>query len=328
MELEVPLRMNAIKQRIATLEGYLPPLTAKEDLDEFWASMLRDFADKPLNAKVEYEETPLALADTFAVTYEGFDDTPIHGWFMRPKHLEGRQVPCVVIFHGYTGSKGYPEQHAQWLMMGYCVFAVDTRGQGGETGNRLNSEFGMSPGWVSQNILDKRNSYYAAVAIDCMKAVDWVSTRGEVDDRHIFLEGNSQGGGLVLLTAALSDKPALAVAAVPNMCHMDFGILNSSSSLSELARFCTNNPDKLETVLDTLSYFDNMNLADRIKIPVLVSVGLKDTCCMPETVYAAYNRIGGEKRICPYSFMGHAQIAYHNRLGMAFMEKHRLGASS
>lgn len=319
--------MNTVKQRIATLEAYLPPLTAHEDIHEFWEDMLQQFAHKPLNAKIVYEQTPLTLADAYAVTYEGFDDTPIHGWFMRPKHIEGGKAPCVVIFHGYSGSKGYPEHHAQWLLMGYCVFAVDVRGQGGETGNRLAADFGMISGWVSQGILDKRNSYYAAIAIDSLKAVEWVSGREEVDIGHIYLEGTSQGGGLVLLTAALSDIPALVVANVPNLCHMDYGILHSNSSLSELARFVTLFPDKLDAVLETISYFDIMNLAERIRVPVMISVGLKDTVCMPETIYAAYNRLKGAKEIHPYPFMGHAQIGYHNRLGMEFMERYRRSGS-
>ena len=315
--------MDAIKQRIAALETYYPPLTAKGDLELFWEETLREFADKPLHATTVREHTPLALADVYKVMYEGYDDTPIHGWYMLPKPAAGTRVPCVITFHGYHGGKGFPEQYSQWLLMGYGVFAIDIRGQGGETGNKLVSEFGMASGWISQGILDKRSSYYLAIVIDCLKAVDWISGRDEIDPAHIYLEGSSQGGGLVLLTAALSDKPALAVANVPNMCHIDFGMLNSTGSLTELSKLSTVFPDRLEAIMDTVSYFDVMNLAEKIRIPVLISVGLKDTICMPETVYAAYNRINSRKEIHPYPFMGHTNIGYHNRLAMRFMESYR-----
>ncbi|WP_409340876.1 acetylxylan esterase [Paenibacillus sp. MBLB4367] len=318
--------MNAIEQRIATLKAYMPLLTAKDDLERFWVETLAEFADKPLRETVVREATPLAQADVYAVTYEGFDDTPIHGWYILPKSAEGSRVPCVVTFHGYHGGKGYPEQYSQWLLMGYGVFAIDIRGQGGETGNRLASEFGMTSGWVSQGILDKRNGYYMATTIDCLKAVEWVSKQERIDPAHIYVTGSSQGGGLALLTAALSDKPALVVANVPNLCHMDFGMLNSTGSLTELSKFTTTFPDRLAEVLDTVSYFDVMNMAERIRIPVMISVGLKDTICMPETVYAAYNRMTCQKEIHPYPFMGHTNIGYHNRLAMRFMEQYQARA--
>lgn len=318
--------MNAIQQRIAELETYLPPLTAPEDLHDFWDSMRHEFSGKPLHEEITYEQTLLQLADTYAVTFEGFDDTRIHAWFICPKYSKGNKMPCVVHFHGYHGGKGYPEDYAQWILMGYCVFAVDVRGQGGETGNHLASQYGMISGWVSQGITDKWNSYYAAITMDSLKAVEWVSQRKEVDPEHIYLEGTSQGGGLVLLTAALSDKPALAVANVPNMCHMDYGMLYVDGSLTEIANFATLFPDKQRDVLEVVSYFDVMNLADRIQIPTLISVGLQDSVCMPETVYAAYNRMNrNKKEIHPYPFMDHTQIGYHNRIGMEFMENYRNG---
>src|SRR5699024_2477103 len=120
------------------------------------------------------------------------------------------------------------------------------------------------------------------------------------------------------------DKPALAVANVPNMCHMDYGMLYASGSINEIAGYAALFPDKQQDVLETVRYFDVMNVADRIQIPVLISFGLQDSICMPEMIYAVYNRMNrNQKEIHPYPFMGHAQIGYHNRLGMEFMEEYR-----
>ncbi|PYI53909.1 acetylxylan esterase [Paenibacillus flagellatus] len=317
--------MNAIQNRLAVLESYRPELTARSDLDTFWNETLRQFASKPLNDTKTLTEPLFPGMDVYDVRYEGFDDTPIAGWFLVPALERGRKVPCIVTFHGYTGGRGYPERYAQWVLMGYAVLALDVRGQRGDTGNRLASPHGMAKGWISQGIMDKYNCYYRAVAIDAVKAVEWASRQDEVDGSRIVVEGSSQGGGLALLAAALSDKPALAVANVPNMCHMDFGVLNSTGSLTELAAFVNEFPDRLDAVLDTLSYFDIMNLAERIRIPVIVSVGLKDTVCMPETVYAAYNRLTCEKEIHAYPFMGHEHIGYHNRKTIEFV-KRKLGS--
>ncbi|WP_084770703.1 acetylxylan esterase [Paenibacillus barengoltzii] len=54
-----------------------------------------------------------------------------------------------------------------------------------------------------------------------------------------------------------------------------------------MAEFVARNPGSLEQVLTTLSYFDNLNLAEKINIPVLYSAGFKDLICWPETIAAA-----------------------------------------
>ncbi|WP_240353172.1 acetylxylan esterase [Cohnella algarum] len=312
---------NAIQRRIDELMQADPPSTARADLNEFWERTLAEFGPKPLNGQREKRDSPLKFVDAYRVTYEGYDETLIHGWYLLPKFAPQRNLPCVVVFHGYSGGSGFPEDYSQWLLMGLAVFSVDVRGQGGETGNLLPQTYGMTKGWITQGITNKENCYYRALAIDSLKAIDWASEQPEIDRSRIAVAGTSQGGGLVLIASALSDKPAVAIANIPNMCQMDFGLLNSTGSLTEAADFVARFPDKLEQVLDTLSYFDMVNLAGRIRIPVMVSVGLKDTVCMPETIFAAYNRIPSRKEIRVYPFTGHAVVPGHNRLMLEFIRK-------
>ncbi|UUZ89726.1 acetylxylan esterase [Paenibacillus sp. P25] len=316
---------NAIEKRIQELEQYSPPLTAKPDLHSFWEHTLTAAGSKPLNAVREEAPTPMPWVTAYKVSYEGYDDTPIRGWYLLPKFGPENNLPCVVLYHGYTESSGFPEKYGQWSLAGFAVFAVDIRGQGGETGNHLPQTFGMAKGWITQGITDKESRYYRAITVDAVKALDWVRSQPEIDPSRIAAAGSDQGGGLALMTAALSDVPALAVANIPNMCHMDFGILSSTGSLTEAAQFAARFPGLLEQVLDTLSYFDVLNLADRIRIPVMVSAGLKDTVCMPETVFAAYNRIAGPKLIHTYPFTGHEVVAYQNRRMLEFVRERLSG---
>jgi cephalosporin-C deacetylase len=54
-----------------------------------------------------------------------------------------------------------------------------------------------------------------------------------------------------------------------------------------------------------LSYFDIVNLADRITCPTHVTVGLMDEICPPSTVFAAYNYIAAEKELFVSPFGQH-----------------------
>lgn len=316
--------MNAIEKRIEELYRYNPDLQRPDDLDAFWSRTLSEAGKREAVGVRVPVDTPFPSVKVYHVTYEGYDDTPLKGWFIVPTFAPERPLPCAVLYHGYSGGKSYPEQYGDWLLLGMAVFAVDVRGQGGETGNRLESDYGMAKGWMTQGILDKETSYYKALAIDAIKAVEWAAMQPEIDAERIAVSGDSQGGGICLLAAALSKTPAVAAANIPNMCHMDFGILNSTGSLTEAAAFVNRFPEHLEAVLRTLSYFDLVHLAPRIEIPVLMSVGLKDTVCMPETVFAAYNRIPSEKSLNVYPFAGHWVGDYQKREVFEFMKKHLL----
>ena len=66
-----------------------------------------------------------------------------------------------------------------------------------------------------------------------------------------------------------------------------------------------------EQTFRTLSYFDGMHFASRIKARCLFSVGLMDTICPPSTVFAAYNEIAAGKDIAVHPFTGHEVPTAH-----------------
>lgn len=313
--------MNAIETRIHSLKQYVPELTAPTDLEDFWDRVSQEEAES-VRYSIEPVASPFLQAEVYKVVLEGAANTLVHAWYMLPSVQLRHPLPCIVSFHGYSDSKGQPENHAAWLLMGYAVLAIDIRGQGGETGNGLPQAYGMTKGWVTQGILDPESSYYRAVAIDGLRAVRCAMAMPEIDSESVFVFGGSQGGGLALLVSTLEPKLRAVIAHVPNMCHMDLGILQSVSSLTEAAEFVTRFPDRLDEVLRTLSYFDIMNLAHRITLPVHVTVGLKDTTCLPEAIFAAYNRIASvNKTIEVHPFMGHALPPGFHAAGHAFFSQ-------
>lgn len=315
--------MNTIKQRKLELDNCRPePTMDTESLTRFWDEALAGYSGKMLDIVLTPEVTPYPAMDVSKVSYRGYDDTPIHAWYIRPKSRaeEERRIPCIVTFPGYTGDKGYPERYAHWVLLGYAVLAVDVRGQGGETGNLLPMDSGVVKGWMTQGITDIHRSYYMAISIDAVRAIDTAAVLPGVDPDRIAVAGGSQGGGLSLMCGALSGKVAAIVADIPNMCRMDYGVLHSASSLSEVAGYIKRFPEQLDAVLEHLAHFDMLNLGPRIKAPVLVSVGWKDTVCMPETIYAAYNRIQAPKEMRDYPFSGHEVNEYQKRQAVQFLQ--------
>ncbi|WP_339255783.1 acetylxylan esterase [Paenibacillus sp. FSL P2-0136] len=317
--------MNAIEARKQELENCRPePTLDRETIDEFWNDLLAEDEEQPLEVSITPEDTPYPGMKVSKVSYMSYGETTINAWYIQPagdtENTGDR--PCVVTFPGYTGDRGYPERYAHFLLLGYTVLAVDVRGQLGETGNLLPQEHGIVRGWITQGLLEKEESYYVALAIDTVRAIETAAQLPGVDPARIAITGASQGGGIALLAGALSSRVAAVAADIPNLCRLDFGVLNSTSSLTEIAEYLKRYPEHLERVLENLAFFDIVNLAHRLTVPVLMSVGWKDTVCMPETIYAAYNRIESPKEIMDYPFSGHEVSEFQCRQTALFFQEH------
>jgi len=300
--------VHAVQARIESLHNIQAPVTKRADFARFWDEALRLCRERPFGGEKEPFDVLLNRTQAYRVSFEGYDGSLIVGWYMVPRrHDAPEPFPCVVFFHGYPGDKGNPESYAHWLLMDMAVLVIDVRGQYGESENRLPHPGFMMKGWYTQGVLDHHQSYYKAVSLDAVRALDWAASQPEVDADRLVVYGGSQGGGLSLAASALYGRPVAAVVAhVPHMCWMDFGIMHSTGSLSEPGQLASRYPDQLERILETLSYFDVMNLADRIHSPVLMSVGLKDTVCWPETIFAAYHRVAShDKQLLVDPFAGH-----------------------
>ena len=61
-----------------------------------------------------------------------------------------------------------------------------------------------------------------------------------------------------------------------------------------------------------MSYFDNMNLAPRIKCRTIICNCLCDDICPPSTIFAAYHHINAEKHMEIYPFHKHETPYEHN----------------
>jgi cephalosporin-C deacetylase len=299
------LDMKYVDDRINEYETYMPELTKREDFDTFWEKTLNLSRAASLNATITEYPYPSPYVKVYELTYEGYDGTVIRGWYLLPSFLKKEQYPCLIHYHGFSGDRGRPHNFMHWVLMGMAVVSVECRLQGGETGSNAVYEGGLFQNVNSLGVLNKDTYYYRSVYMDCLRAVDFAVSREEVDNSQIVLHGASQGGALVMAVAALDDRPALAMADVPSNSNIEARIEGEHGSFACLAEYIRRYPERQERIYETVSYFDTMNMADRIHCPVLASVALKDMVCPAKCYYATYNRIPSDKDIKVYPFNGH-----------------------
>jgi cephalosporin-C deacetylase len=105
---------------------------------------------------------------------------------------------------------------------------------------------------------------------------------------------------------------------------MDAIELTDAYPYQEIADYLRMNPGSHRQVEETLAYFDGINLAHRISCPIIVSVGLQDSTCPPETGYAMFDAIASpDKRMYGYDGHGHdANNHQHAAIIDAFLAQH------
>lgn len=295
---------------LAQLQQYLPDREEASDFDAFWTDTLRSsrsLAQPAVRERTNPELTGLIVED---ITFSGYDGDPIKGWFIRPAGAT-EPLPCIVHYIGYSGGRGLAHQWTMHPSAGYAVFVMDTRGQGnaglpGATPDPVGSGPQVA-GKMSAGLDSRETYYYRRVFTDAALAVDTARSFPEVDPARVVVAGGSQGGGIALAAAGLSDGLAGALVDVPFLSHYRRALqITDASPFAELKTYLISRRGAEEEVFRTLSYFDATNFAARATAPTLFSVALCDAVCPPSTVYAAFNHYAGAKKdIAVYPYNGH-----------------------
>jgi cephalosporin-C deacetylase len=301
--------MPAFDLPLDALQTYAPLRPAPADLASFWASTLAESRAAASSPRFEQVDTGLTGATTYDVTFSGYGGEPVRAWLHLPAGAS-EPLPTVVQFVGYGGGRGLAHEAGTWVLSGRAHLVVDTRGQGsgwsvGDTPDPHGSG-PSAPGFLTSGVLDPSTYYYRRVYTDGVLAIDALNGLPGVDAARVAVVGASQGGGIALAVAALSEVVVAVLADVPFLC--DFArasTLVETLPYLELATYLKTHRDQVDQVFATLAYFDNVVLGRRASAQALFSVALMDQICPPSTVYAAYNAYAGPKDIRVYPYNDH-----------------------
>jgi cephalosporin-C deacetylase len=293
------------------LQKYRPQRSEPGDFDDFWSNTLAEARAYTLDARFEPVNYGLQTVEAFDLTFSGYGGQRIKGWLLLPHGVE-RPLPCVVEFIGYGGGRGMPYDWLAWPSLGYAHLVMDTRGQGStwRNGDTPDSEPAggnpQHPGFMTRGILNPATYYYRRLYTDGVRAVEVARSHPAVDPGRVILSGGSQGGGVTIAVGGLVEGLAAVLPDVPFLCHFRHAAeIAGNLPYREIVTYCSVHRDKINTVFNTLTYFDGVNFAPRLSAPALFSVGLMDATCPPSTVYAAYNHAPEPKEMRVYSFNDH-----------------------
>lgn len=292
------------------LRQYRPERLEPPDFDAFWERSLREARAHDLDAVFAPVDSGLEAFAVYDVSFAGFHGQRVKAWYIRPA-VSSDSLPGIVEYIGYGGGRGYPHEWLAFPAAGFACLVMDTRGQGsvwrrGDTPDLPNGANPSVPGFMTQGILDKDSYYYRRLYVDAVRAVEALLSRPEVDAQRIAVTGGSQGGGLAIAVAGLLPEAKACLPDVPFLQHFRRAVeITPRDPYLEIARYLQTHRDRIDQVFSTLSYFDGMHFAARMKARAFYSAGIMDTVCPPSTVFASYNHVPGEKAMREYYFNDH-----------------------
>lgn len=292
-------------------EKIVSPNDQPADFDIFWSNNLSELAkvDPGFQLTLLPEQSKLDY-NMYEVSMRSLENEIIRGYYAKPKK-EGKH-PVIVEYMGYGSSPYFPNH--TWD--GFAYFVLSIRGQ---ALNKPTNRFGT---WFTYGIENKETYYYRGAYMDVVRALDFVSSRTEIDAERIAVRGSSQGGALSVVAAALDRRVKALAIGIPFLSDFKDYFQIASWPKSDVDAYLQQHPGVTAVqVYNTLSYFDIKNLASRITVPMVMGIGVQDEVCPPHTNFAVYNQVASPKSWMAFGTYGHSTGNEFHQAGLTLFRK-------
>lgn len=270
------------------------------DFAAFWQTCLDEQARFPLKyTRTRAEEYCTDRVECYLVKLQlNSRGQAVYGYLFYPRGAQPGSCPVVLCPPG-AGIKTIKEplRHKYYAEEGCIRFEMEIHGldptMSEEAFREISAAFnGRENGYLT-NGLDNRDHYYMKrVYLACVRAVDLLTSLPEWDGRNVIVQGGSQGGALALVTAGLDKRVTACVANHPALSDMAGYRAGRAGGYPHFFR--TEGMDTADK-LQTMAYYDVVNFARRIRVPVRMTWGYNDDVCPPTTSYIVYNLLEGPK---------------------------------
>ena len=277
--------------------------TMPADFEKFWQNALREARKQDLEP--QFFDVPDATNDDFLtrlVRLHVGKDKWMYGYLSQPRQAPGqptKRYPVVLCPPGAGSQKIYPSDYFPREGCIYMKIEIHDNDQRLPDAEYNAMRQAKCDGYTCRGVDSRDTYYYKDVYVGCARAVDFLCSLPEWDGRNVFVTGGSQGGALTIVTAALNEKVTLCAPFYPALCDlMGFQHHRAGGWPKFFSRYYKDGDvgkDNQQAVA-TLQYFDVVNFARILRVPVFMSWGYSDDTCSPTSVWAAWNEIKAPKQ--------------------------------
>ena len=180
---------------------------------------------------VEFTKTVLNDTPEFTlskIVYKSKGEN-IYALLRVPKTSEKRKS-AIILLPGAQVTKESEDasRAAKFAEWGYVTLTLDERGNAGETGGGIIS---MDDEYAT--FIDNREPVTHKMVFDVLRAHDFLAERDDVDSKNIIVFGESMGGRLAIMAAAVEPR----IKAVVGVSTAGYDSLNRQFANNDVARF-------------------------------------------------------------------------------------------
>ena len=272
-----------------------PTVENPADFDNFWEKAKEDLAKIPMDAKMTLmPERCTEKTNVYHVNLQNYRlGSRLYGILCVPKK-EGKypallQVPGAGV-RAYGGDIATAEK-------GVITFQIGIHGVPVDMNPTVYTDLGSGPlsGYFNYNMDDKDRFYYKRVYLGCVRANDFLTSLPQYDGSNLAVTGGSQGGALSIITTALDSRVKSLGAFYPALSDVTGYLFDRAGGWPHYFDKANRSANEKKDKISTLSYYDVVNFARRVKVPGYYSWGYNDETCPPTSMYAAYNVISAPK---------------------------------
>jgi len=296
-----------------------PSIPRPADFDAFWEKNLRELAAVPLNPLVESGDGGREGVEYAKVTLDNVGGAKVRAQLARPR--AGAKLPALVIVQWagvYGLNKNWVTDRAAegWLVLNVMPhdLPIDETPEfykkAGETTLREYGSIGNH---------SRETSYMRKMLLGDVQATKYLMSRPDWDGKTLVVSGTSMGGYQSIALAALQPKVTAALANVPAGCDQAAKVAGRAIPWPYWVD--RNVKGNEAAIVEASRYYDDVNFAACIRVPVLVSLGLIDTTCPPTGILAMANALKGPKEVVILPLSDHqgrnnTQRPYYERVGV------------
>jgi cephalosporin-C deacetylase-like acetyl esterase len=266
---------------------------------KYWEDALNELKAVAPEFKIKKDETlSSGSRDGYIAEMKSLGGITIRGYYFVPRTAGKHAAILHVPGYGYGFENGKPfiNSNDDVIELAICV-----RGHG-ISADVFNPGFDV-PGIWGYKLCSEKENAYRSIYMDCVRSVEFLLSRAEVDTNKIYVMGGSQGGGLTLATAGLChDKIKACAYFDPFMTDTRDQLKIRTLCNSEIKSYLKyyNDECSFEDALKIQDLIDTKGFAEWITCPVFFTTALFDDDCPPHMGFAAYNRIKSPKHFKIY----------------------------
>ena len=272
-----------------------PTTTMPADFEQFWAEAMQKAAKVPMKPSLRYSaEESNDRVDVYYLKVQSYrEGNYVYGVLTVPK-TPGKK-PAILRLPG-AAVRSFKGPH-ELAYEGFVVLEIGVHGipvdQSQEIYQQL--ENGALANYTTMGIDNRDTYYYKRSILGCVRAIDYLCTRDDVDTTRIATYGGSQGGMLSIMTAALSPHVSALFSYFPAFCDLTGYYNGRGAGWPHLFR--DPNEPNLQARIEVSKYYDTVNFARLLRVPGFYAWGFNDPACCPTSTFSAYNVITAPKQL-------------------------------